>query len=51
MRADKSAPLGAQLRWLEEAGFGGVECRLKDHRFAVYGGRKGRASSYGREEK
>ena len=51
MRADKSAPLGAQLRWLEEAGFGGVECRLKDHRFAVYGGRKGRASSYRGEEK
>jgi tRNA (cmo5U34)-methyltransferase len=51
MRADKSAPLGAQLQWLEEAGFGGVECRLKDHRFAVYGGRKGKASSYRREEK
>ncbi len=51
MRADKSAPLGAQLRWLEEAGFGGVECRRKDHRFAVYGGRKGKSRSYRREEK
>ena len=40
MRADKSATLKAQLRWLEEAGFGEVECRREDHRFAVYGGRK-----------
>lgn len=40
MRADKSATLKAQLRWLEEAGFEDVECRREDHRFAVYRGRK-----------
>jgi tRNA (cmo5U34)-methyltransferase len=40
MRADKNATLGAQLLWLREAGFGGVDCRYKDHRFAVYGGKK-----------
>ena len=40
MRADKNATLADQLRWLEEAGFGDVGCRYKDHRFAVYGGRK-----------
>ncbi len=40
MRADKSATLKAQLRWLEEARFESVECRREDHRFAVYGGRK-----------
>lgn len=40
MRADKSATLKAQLRWLEEAGFDDVECRREDHRFAVYSGRK-----------
>lgn len=40
MRADKNATLGAQLAWLREAGFGGVDCRYKDHRFAVYGGKK-----------
>jgi tRNA (cmo5U34)-methyltransferase len=41
MRADKNATLGEQLLWLREAGFGGVDCRYKDHRFAVYGGKKG----------
>ena len=51
MRADRSAPLGEQLRWLEEAGFKGVECRRKDHRFAVYAGRKEKTVSYRREEK
>lgn len=51
MRADKSATLEQQLRWLGEAGFEGVECRRKDHRFAVYGGRKGKASSYDGKEK
>ena len=41
MRADRNATLDAQLRWLGEAGFEGVGCRYKDHRFAVYGGKKG----------
>ncbi len=41
MRADRNATLGAQLLWLEEAGFVGIGCRYKDHRFAVYNGRKG----------
>jgi tRNA (cmo5U34)-methyltransferase len=41
MRADRNATLGAQLLWLQEAGFGGVDCRYKDHRFAVYDGKKG----------
>jgi tRNA (cmo5U34)-methyltransferase len=40
MRADKNATLDAQLAWLREAGFGGVSCRYKDHRFAVYSGKK-----------
>jgi len=51
MRADKSATLEEQLRWLEGAGFDGVECRRKDHRFAVYGGRKGKASLCDGKEK
>jgi len=41
MRADRNATLGAQLLWLGEAGFEGIGCRYKDHRFAVYNGRKG----------
>ena len=41
MRADRNATLGAQLDWLREAGFGEVGCRYKDHRFAVYSGKKG----------
>ena len=41
MRADRNATLGGQLVWLEEAGFEGVSCRYRDHRFAVYGGKKG----------
>ena len=41
MRADRNATLAAQLLWLEEAGFGEVRPAYKDHRFAVYGGRKG----------
>ena len=50
MRADKNASLGEQLRWLGEAGFEGVECRYRDHRFAVYNGRKGYESSeYGKD--
>jgi len=50
MRADKNATLSDQLRWLEDAGFEGVGCAHRDHRFAVYGGRKGMASSYNGKE-
>jgi tRNA (cmo5U34)-methyltransferase len=45
MRADRNATLRAQLGWLVEAGFEAVRCAYKDHRFAVYGGRKGGESS------
>jgi tRNA (cmo5U34)-methyltransferase len=45
MRADRNATLGAQLLWLGEAGFEGIGCRYKDHRFAVYNGRKGYENS------
>lgn len=41
MRADRNATLAAQLRWLADAGFVGVRCVYADHRFVVYGGRKG----------
>ena len=41
MRADRNATLDAQLGWLEEAGFEQTSHRYKDHRFAVYGGKKG----------
>ena len=41
MRADRNATLSSQLAWLKEAGFGTVFCAYRDHRFAVYGGRKG----------
>jgi hypothetical protein len=42
--------VGAQLAWLEEAGFEGIGCRYKDHRFAVYNGRKGyEISRYGKD--
>ena len=37
--------VGAQLLWLGEAGFEGIGCRYKDHRFAVYNGRKGYENS------
>ena len=40
MRADKNATLDAQLSWLREADFEGVDCRYRDHRFVVYGGKK-----------
>ena len=40
MRTDRNATLSAQLLWLREAGFGGVDCRYKEHRFAVYSGKK-----------
>ena len=45
MRADRNATLPAQLAWLEEAGFERVRCAYKDHRFAVYKGRKGHGNS------
>ena len=45
MRADRNATLGAQLGWLEEAGFEEVGCSYRDHRFAVYNGRKGHERS------
>jgi tRNA (cmo5U34)-methyltransferase len=45
MRADRNATLGAQLLWLGQAGFEGIGCRYKDHRFAVYNGKKGYESS------
>ena len=51
MRADKNATLEAQIRWLEEAGFEGVGCARRDHRFAVYGGRKRVEGSYDRKER
>jgi tRNA (cmo5U34)-methyltransferase len=45
MRADRNATLGAQLGWLGEAGFEEIGCRYRDHRFAVYNGKKGYESS------
>ena len=42
MKADRNATLEAQMRWLEDAGFGSVESFYTDSRFAVYGGLKGR---------
>ncbi len=40
MRADHTALLSDQLRMLEEAGFGDVDCSYKNYMFAVYSGRK-----------
>jgi tRNA (cmo5U34)-methyltransferase len=45
MRADRNATLESQLRWLKDAGFEPVRCAYEDHRFVVYGGRKGRENS------
>src|SRR5215204_6192626 len=45
MRADRNASLRAQLEWLAETGFESVRCAYTDHRFAVYGGRKGRENA------
>ena len=45
MRADRNATLAAQLGWLKDAGFEEVGCSYKDHRFAVYNGRKGHENS------
>jgi tRNA (cmo5U34)-methyltransferase len=51
MRADRNATLGDQLLWLREAGFGEVDCRYKDYRFAVCGGKKGyEASDNGKDD-
>ncbi len=50
MRADKNATLEAQMRWLEEAGFEAVRYTYKDHRFAVYGGHKGRGNPDNRKD-
>ena len=40
MRADRTAPLLDQLRWLEESGFRDVDCAFKQSMFAVYAGFK-----------
>jgi tRNA (cmo5U34)-methyltransferase len=40
MRADRTATLADQLRWLEAAGFRDVDCFYKYYRFAVYAGFK-----------
>ncbi|KXK60207.1 methyltransferase [Micromonospora rosaria] len=38
MAYDRPAPVGAQCRWLAEAGFVDVDCHFKAWRFAVFGG-------------
>ena len=40
IKGDKNSTLGSQIAWLEQAGFEAVDCPYKNHRFAVYGGRK-----------
>lgn len=40
MKADKTATLEDQLRWMREAGFQHVDCWYKRYRMAVYSGRK-----------
>lgn len=40
MKADRTATLEDQLRWLRAAGFDHVDCWFKRYRFAVYSGRK-----------
>ena len=50
MRADRNATLEAQMCWLVEAGFEAVRYVYKDHRFAVYGGRKGRGNLDNRKD-
>lgn len=40
IKEDKNATLESQMTWLAEAGFEEVNCPYKNHRFAVYGGRK-----------
>jgi tRNA (cmo5U34)-methyltransferase len=50
MRADRNVTLEAQMCWLAEVGFEVVRCAYKDHRFAVYGGRKGRGNLDNRKD-
>ncbi len=50
MRADRNVTLEAQMCWLAEVGFEAVRCAYKDHRFAVYGGRKGRGNLDNRKD-
>jgi len=40
MHADRTAPLVAQLQWLEAAGFRDVDCCYKQYMFAVFAGFK-----------
>ena len=40
MKADKLAPLSAQLKWMKDAGFEDVNCWFKHYSFAVYSGIK-----------
>jgi tRNA (cmo5U34)-methyltransferase len=40
MKADRTATLEDQLRWLRQAGFDHVDCWFKRYRFAVYSGTK-----------
>jgi tRNA (cmo5U34)-methyltransferase len=35
MRADRRVPVATFVGWLRDAGFADVDCRFKDHRFAV----------------
>ena len=38
MKADRMAPVEAQIEWLRRTGFVEVDCWYKNHRFAVYSG-------------
>lgn len=40
MKADRTATLEDQMRWLRDAGFADVDCWFKHYRFAVYSGEK-----------
>ena len=41
MKADRIAPLGSQLEWLQQAGFSSAHCWYQHFRFAVFSGQKG----------
>ena len=43
MRHDRCASVEDQLVWLRDAGFADVDCRFRDHRFAVMVARRARA--------
>ena len=45
MKADRTMPLEAQLRWMRSSGFGQVECWYKNYRFVVCSGVKKDARS------